>query len=185
MNLLHVLGKQLSNASDCSVWKIAFNSGKTLVCAKICFPTLRLLILACFKKKYNKKCIKCGWERSFSSISLFIHFPPTPPSRRDSNQTFHWVHLWNWKFPALNSPLWWQIKKSGFGGLTWNCRRCSVRFYTLMGQSSNSVVHGEERLLKAVIDWLIDWFIYLIYPPLPPQRLPFGSYMHNLLFGPG
>lgn len=99
----------------------------------------------------------------FLSLSILPNPPsPPPPSprRRDSNQTFHSVHLWNWKFPALNSPLWWQIKKSGFGGLTWNCRRYSVWFYTLMGQFWNSVVCGEESLLKPVVGWLIDWLIF-------------------------
>lgn len=97
----------------------------------------------------------------FLSLSI-LPTPPSPPppapSRRDSNQTFHSVHLWNWKFPALNGPLW-QIKKSGFGGLTWNCRRYSVRFYTLMGQFWNSVVCEEESLLKPVVGWLVDWLI--------------------------
>jgi len=141
VNLLHVLAKQLSNASDCSVWKIAFNWGKTLVCAKICFPTLRLMMLACFKKNTIENVLSVGGKKSFSSISLFIHSVPSCPSRRGSNQAFRWVHLWNWKFPAWNSPLWWQIKKSGFEGLTWNCRTHSVHFYTLMGQLWNSLAH--------------------------------------------
>lgn len=86
VNLLHVLGKQLSNTSDCSVWKIAFNSEKSLVCAKICFPTLRLLMLACFKKIYTKKSGLSVAVKNPSPLLLYPFYSASPPpSRRGSN----------------------------------------------------------------------------------------------------
>lgn len=54
VNLLHVLGKQLLQHYNQKHLKVAFDSGKTLVCAvsaNICFPNLSLLMLACFKKQ--------------------------------------------------------------------------------------------------------------------------------------
>lgn len=156
-NLLHVLGKHLSNASDCNVWIIAFNSGKTLAYAKTCFPAWRLLMLACFKKK---KIMKGLLSVSGKNPSLFLYPYCTPPHPQagDSNWTLSWAHLWSWKFLALKSPPWWPIKKSGFGGPAWNGRRCSLCFYTQMGQFWNSAVQSEEPLLKAMIFFLNYFF---------------------------
>lgn len=152
--LLHVLGKHLSNASDCSVWIIAFDSGKTLAYAKTCFPTWRLLMLARFKKKIIKGLLSVGRKNP----SLFLYPYRTPhPQAGDSNQTLPWAHLWSWKFLAWKSPPCWLIEKGGFGGPTWKVEGVLFVFvHRWVG--SETAVHSEEPLLKAII--FLNYFFH-------------------------
>lgn len=107
--------------------------------------------LPALKKKIIKGLLSVGRKNP----SLFLYPYRTPhPQAGDSNQTLPWAHLWSWKIQAWKSPPCWLIEKGGFGGPTWKVEGVLFVFvHRWVG--SETAVHSEEPLLKAIIFFLI------------------------------